>query len=175
MKIVKTIVAILGLSLLTASSLVGAYLPGANQIRILDIIIIFASVIFAILGIWLAVVFPDVMSGIYDRRSAEDKRSLYHKGKRLIFPLVLASFCAFLALVIRICADLLASGGLVAVMGTGIARMMLFFIINILVVGLGVSLAMAVAPGLQALFEGYREVKKAEREERYFVRTQNRD
>lgn len=175
MKTVKAIAVILGLSCIIGFSFLGVYLPGESQIRILEVIIIFASTIFAILGIWLAVVFPEVMSGIYKNCNAKDKRSLYQKGKRIIFPLVLASICAFSALLVRISAEVLANAGVAAAVGVCAARSVLLFTIILLVLGLGVSLIMAIAPGLQMLFEGYRAVKKAEREERYFSRVQDND
>lgn len=175
MKIIKVIAAIIGILFVVSISLLGAYVPGQNQIRILEVIIIFASIIFAIIGVWLAVVFPEVMQGIYDNHTAEDKRSLYKKGKRLIFPLVLASGSAFSALLTRIAAEVLANAGVAATIGSCTSRITLFTITVILVVGLGVSLVMAVAPGLQMLVDGYQAVKHTERNERFFARTQRED
>lgn len=148
----------------------GAEVSVRIQLELIDVIVSFASFVFAILGLWLAVVFPDVMAGIYKNNSIEEKRGLISKAKRLLLPLCLASMVAASGILIRIAAEPIMK--FVWLSEVSLDNSILFAFITISFFTLVVALILALAPGIQMLFDGNDEVKRVERKRRYLSQAQ---
>jgi uncharacterized protein YacL len=151
----------------------GAEVPVRSQLELVDVIVSFSSFVFAILGLWLAVVFPEIMAGIYKKRSSGDKKKLVSRAKRLLLPLCLASMVAASGILVRIAAEPIMKFAWLS--GETFDNSILFAFITVSFFILVVSLILALAPGIQMVFDGSDEVKKAERDDRYFKQSQNND
>lgn len=146
----------------------GGSVPGDAQLKLLELLITFSSVIFAVAGIWLAVVFPNVITGIYQASEVQEKNSQLKQASKLLIPLGLASTVAVVSMLSRVAAeplqhiDFLVQGAL--------ANKILFSLIAVLTLTLFISLAFALSPGIQLLFNGMDHVKSEQRKGRYFSR-----
>ena len=149
---------------------VGGSVQGNSQLKLLELLIAFSSVILTVTGIWLAVVFPNVITGIYQVSEIEKKKSQLKQASRLLIPLGLSSLVALVSTFFRVAAeplqhiDFLVQGEL--------ANKILFSLIAVLTLTLFISLAFALSPGIQLLFNGTDHIKSEQRKRRYFSRTQ---
>lgn len=153
--------------------LAGAEVPVPSQLKLIDVIVSFASFVFAILGLWLAVVFPEVMAGIYKDNSIEEKKGLISRAKKLLLPLCLASVVAASGIFVKIAAEPIMK--FTWLREETIDNSALFAFITVSFLMLIFALILALAPGIQMVFDGSDEVKRAERNKRYFNRTQSSD
>jgi len=167
MVISKSVIALSVISLTVAITgyFTGRQISFEDQLKLVELLITFASVVFAVVGVWLAVVFPDVMTGIYKRTSIEQKRELLSTAKRLLVPLFLASFIAAASMFVRIVAEPLKSVTWIDLGACGHGLLFAFILCSMFY--LFVALIFALAPGLQLLFDGMDVVKSHERRDRY--------
>lgn len=143
----------------------GGFLPISSQMKLLDPLVTLSAVVFAIMGIWLAVVFPNVISGVYKESSSVAKKQLLFKAKRLLTPLLIATFVSISTIVVRIISEIL----LVKIhnIDQSIPRGLFFNYIIFSSLALIVALVLSVAPGLQMLFEADRSHKTCQKKERF--------
>ncbi|MCU7839183.1 MAG: hypothetical protein KZQ94_07370 [Candidatus Thiodiazotropha sp. (ex Troendleina suluensis)] len=65
-----------------------------------------ASIVFGVMGAWIALIYPDALSKILDK-NYENKKQEIHKIKRVLRPLIFSSFCVIIVLLIGILAPVL--------------------------------------------------------------------
>lgn len=63
----------------------GKWIPFEDQKAILENITSTTSIIFAILGIWLALFYPDTISSIFNENEKQNLKEIYKNEKNLIF------------------------------------------------------------------------------------------
>jgi hypothetical protein len=68
----------------------------------------FSAVIFAVVGIWMALICPDAVKKVYANKDSDHQRQL-RRLKFLIFPLVLSAICIFIAMSVEVFASALPS------------------------------------------------------------------
>lgn len=165
MMIRRTLLSILAMLVAYASYNYGSEVPVSTQIDLLNFLVTISSVVFGVVGIWLAVVFPDVISGIYTNRSVDEKVTLYRKAKILLVPLLLVTAVTISTITFRVLIAIVCplGGSLRPLNGSGV----LFAFIVFASIALIWSLILAIAPGLQMLFEASWAIKKSIRKNRF--------
>lgn len=166
----KTVIvlSVLSLTVATTGYFSGLQISLEDQLKLIELLISFATVVFAVVGVWLAVVFPDIMTGIYKRTTIEEKKELLSTAKRLLIPLFLASLIAAASMFVRVVAEPLKSITWINFGSYGNGVLFAFILCSMLY--LFIALIFALAPGLQLLFDGFGVVKGAERKNRYLSR-----
>ncbi len=173
MLVKNTIVGITTISIAIAGFYFGRAISASDQLKLLELLISFASVVFAVVGVWLAIVFPNVMSGIYKNIPVEEKDVLIITAKRLLVPLFLTSFIAASSMLIRVLAEPLRL--IPSITAGTCANGLLFSFILVANFYLFIALVIALAPGLQLLFDGMDVVKGEKRKNRYLSRTSRKN
>lgn len=64
-----------------------------------------AGIIFGVMGVWIALIYPDAMSKILDKKTA-DKKVEFEKVKKVLQPLVTASFILIIVLIVGLLAPI---------------------------------------------------------------------
>lgn len=145
--------------------LFGNSVPVNVQVGLMDHLLTISSVVIAIIGIWLAVVFPEVINGIYKSSAVTDKRTLYSNAKALLTPFGLAVGVAIVVIVLRVAIEPLRF--LQWNISPPLARGCLFGVISGITMLLVISLALAALPGLAMLVSARDTLKSSERRERF--------
>lgn len=142
--------------------LLGHRLSAEGLMSILDRISVFSTAVLAIIGIWIAVVFPSVLSSIFE--DDEEKTQSLEKASKLLVPLVLIAIVAVLALAAELALLLLLGAPVPLTGATGLTlKQISLFLVLGLVEGSIIALFLAIAPGVQVLFD---ERKKHQRKAR---------
>lgn len=71
-----------------------------NQLGMLEKVLTFSSIVLAVVGLWLAVIFPEVISTIYGNTPIEEKKSSLISAQWLLYPLFICSFVSAAALIL---------------------------------------------------------------------------
>ncbi len=166
------VLGVISLTVAITGYLSGRQISFEDQLKLVELLITFASVVFAVVGVWLAVVFPDIMTGIYKRTPIEEKKELLGTAKRLLIPLFLASFIAAASMFVRVVAEPLKSVTWINIGTHGNGLLFAFILCSMFY--LFVALVFALAPGLQLLFDGMDVVKSHERTNRYLSRNKSK-
>ncbi|HFD33342.1 MAG TPA: hypothetical protein ENJ28_11630 [Gammaproteobacteria bacterium] len=166
--VIRSVFVILTVILLFSGYYFGRIVTLPSQIKLIELLISFSSIVFAVVGVWLAVVFPNVMTGVYKNTSVDEKQTLIDSAKRLLIPLFLASFISASSFIIRLLIEPLR--GMSWVTEGEWANGVLFSFISIASFAIVISLILALAPGLQLLFDGISVVKGDSRRNRYLSR-----
>lgn len=166
--LLKGIVVILSVICLFAGYYYGRIITVHSLIKLIELLISFSSIVFAVVGVWLAIVFPKVMSGIYKNISIDEKQNLIDSAKRLLIPLFIASIISGSSFMVRLLIEPLKEVPWIA--EGEWANGVLFSFIFIASIALVIALVIAVSPGLQLLFDGISVVKAERRRNRYLSR-----
>ena len=166
--VIRSVFVILTVIFLFSGYYYGRAVTLPSQIKLIELLISFSSIVFAVVGVWLAVVFPNVMTGVYKNISVDEKKTLIDSAKRLLIPLFLASFISASSFIIRLLIEPLR--GVSWVTEGEWANGVLFSFISIASFAIVISLILALAPGLQLLFDGVSVVKGDSRRNRYLSR-----
>ncbi len=80
----------------------GQDIPFEEGIELLNIILTSSSLIFAIIGIWLALVFPDVMNNTYKEINLSNRKREMERAERILQPLIYASMIFLTSFMLRL-------------------------------------------------------------------------
>ncbi|MES9907194.1 MAG: hypothetical protein ABW150_01635 [Candidatus Thiodiazotropha sp.] len=154
--------AILTLSLLAVGYICyifGREISFADQWPLYEALRTTASIIFGVMGAWIAIVYPEVLTKIFDKKT-ENKKDEIRKIKRLLLPLGISTLILAAILVIGIASPILKQIDFFTAR-IDIARGISFSSLGILTLVQLWTLIASLAPGEHLLFELYKEESKS--------------
>lgn len=82
----------------------GKNIPVSEQLPLFDSLRETASIIFTVMGIWIAVIFPEVLQRLAHPRAGarSEKEKNYNTVRKLIFPMILSTFVIGIVLLLGI-------------------------------------------------------------------------
>lgn len=107
MKVV--VLPILGLSLGICSFLIGRDIPFQAQKELLEPLLGIAGIIFGVLGIWVGILYPEIISKAKDINSPTDANAVNKELGNLIFPLVVSLVLLIIIILLLYIAPILKS------------------------------------------------------------------
>lgn len=164
MKARSSLLWILAAELGLAAFYYGSQIPISDQDDVLDFVVTMSSVVFGVVGIWLAVVFPEVISSLYKEVSVEKKDELRKKAKRILLPMVISTIVAVFSVFLKLFLSILKS---VVPNDSGLFRGVIFVLLVYESIALCCSLVLAAAPGLQILFDASANIRSSKRVQRF--------
>lgn len=151
----------------------GRHLSVDVQIALIGYLLNSASVVIGVTGIWLAVVFPEVIKDVYIMKTADEKRLQYQRSKVLLTPFLLAVGAAVFMIAIRVIVEPLRY--LDVDMSLPVAQGILFGILAASSCWVIYTLVLAALPGLKMLFDAKLDCEGHEIKERFFSSTSVRE
>jgi hypothetical protein len=166
-KAARFLSALFALAVLFCGYGVGVKIPIANQVALLDHLVGFSSVVFGVVGVWLAVVYPSVMTGLFGAQTDLDtKKRLIDDASALLLPLVLSTVVSILALASRFAVEAVAPMRLFSHFQVSAARGLFFAFLLVLLGAVFCSLFLSLMPALRILSKRRAELAR--------LRTRNR-
>lgn len=82
----------IGAALFISSILVGGYIPIAEQLPVLNLLVTISSIVFGLMGVWLAVIYADSLKMIFDSElKAIEKKDSIKNFRYLSKPMIVSA------------------------------------------------------------------------------------
>jgi hypothetical protein len=150
-KISRLLSASLALAVLFCGYRVGANIPIASQVGLLDHLVSFSSVVFGVVGVWLAVVYPSVMTGLFRGQTDFDAKKRLDDASALLLPLVLATLVSILALASRFAVEAVVAMSVSSQFSADVGRGLFFAFLLVLLGAVACSLLLSLLPAVRIL------------------------
>ncbi len=137
----------------------GGGIPFEEQSKLYEALRTTAAIIFGVMGAWIAIVYPTILTRIFDKNT-KNKKEEVRKISRLLKPLAVSTFILATVLIISIAAPIFKQIDWF-VAHTEIFRGISFSIVGILTLVQLWTLIASLAPGEHLLFELRKEEDKS--------------
>lgn len=156
----KIVFILIFLSVASVCYIYGRNVPFSEQWSLYEALRTTAAIIFGVMGAWIAIVFPNSLTRIFDK-SYENKKEEVLKIKRLLFPLSVSTAILAFVLLLGVAAPILKQLSLIQ-QHVEIGRGLSFSLLGILTLIQLWTLIASLAPGESLLFELAKEEDKSQ-------------
>ncbi len=125
----------------------GRYIPFHEQWPLYEALRTTASIIFGVMGAWIALIYPDTLAKILSKKHT-NKTAEIQKVKRVLEPLVFSTFCVILVLTIGVFVPVLKQFSWIMEY-VQIFRGISFGLLGMLTLAMGIELLKMLIPGLE--------------------------
>lgn len=139
-----------------------------NLIKIIDTSVSFSAVVFTVEGIWLAIIFPNVLTQIYRKdKEITEKEALLKESYILLKPLLFGMVLLLISIIFRVLVEI----KLPFFSNEPWFLSMRFPFTVLLIEAIAYNLASALSPGINLYFSAAKELKIQQRKNRLFSNT----